>query len=137
MGLLDIAREMLGGSETSGAGDMVNTVLQALNGHAGGLDGALQSLQNGGLGDAVNSWIGTGHNLPITGEQLQSILGSGVVQELGAKLGISPTDAAARMSTLLPGIVDHLTPNGEVPAGGLAGAGLELVKGLLARSSGA
>jgi uncharacterized protein YidB (DUF937 family) len=137
MGLLDIAQELLGSGQASGAGDMVNTVLQALNGHAGGLDGALQSLQNGGLGDVVNSWIGTGHNLPITGEQLQSILGSGVVQELGAKLGISPADAAARMSTLLPGIVDHLTPNGEVPQGGLAGAGLELVKGLLARGSGA
>jgi len=137
MGLFDMARELLGGSQTGGAGDMVGTVMQVLNGQAGGLDGVLQSLQGSGLGDAVNSWIGTGHNLPVTGEQLQSVLGSGVVQDLAAKLGISPTDAASHLSQLLPGIVDHLTPNGEVPEGGLAGVGLDLVKGLLSRSSGA
>ena len=116
---------------------MVGTVMQVLNGQAGGLDGVLRSLQGSGLGDAVSSWIGTGPNLPVTGEQLQSALGSGVVQDLAAKLGISPTDAASHLSQLLPRIVDHLTPNGEVPEGGLAGAGMALVKGLLSRSSGA
>ena len=137
MGLFDMARELLGGSQTGGAGDIVGTVMQVLNGQADGLDGVLQSLQVGGLGDAVNSWIGTGHNLPVSGEQLQSVLGSGVVQDLAAKLGISPTDAASHLSQLLPGIVDHLTPNGEVPEGGLAGVGLDLVKGLLSRGTGA
>jgi len=137
MGLFDMARELLGGSQTGEAGDMVGTVMQVLNGRAGGLDGVLQSLQGCGLGDTVNSWIGTGHNLPVTGEQLQSALGSGVVQDLAAKLGVSPSDAASHLSQLLPGIVDHLTPNGEVPEGGLAGVGLDLVKGLLSRGTGA
>ena len=59
------------------------------------------------------------------------------VQELAAKLGISPSDAASHLSSLLPGIVDHLTPNGEVPEGGLAGVGLDLVKGLLSRGTNA
>ena len=137
MGLFDMAQELLRGSQTSGAGGMIGSVMQVLNGQAGGLDGVLQSLQQGGLGDAVKSWVGTGGNLPVTAEQLQSVLGSGVVQDLAAKLGISPEDAASHLSALLPGIIDHLTPNGEVPEGGLAGAGMSLVKGLLARSSGA
>lgn len=138
MGLFDLAQEILGGSQTSGgAGNIAGTVMQVLNGQAGGLDGVLQSLQQGGLGEAVNSWIGTGHNLPVTGEQLQNVLGSGVVQDLAAKLGISPSDAAGHLSALLPGIIDHLTPNGEVPQGGLASIGLDLVKGLLARGTGA
>jgi len=137
MGLLDIAKELLGGNQTSGAGDMVGTVVQVLNGRAGGLDGVLQSLQKGGLGDAVNSWVGTGSNAPVTGGQLESVLGSGVVQDLASKLGISPADAASHLSELLPGIIDHLTPNGEVPQGGLAGAGMDLVKGLLSRKLGA
>lgn len=137
MGLFDLAQELLGGSQTSGAGGTVGTVMHVLNGQAGGLDGVLQSLQQGGLGEAVKSWVGTGGNLPVTAEQLQSVLGSGVVQDLAAKLGVSPTDAASHLSQLLPGIVDHLTPNGEVPEGGLAGAGLDLVKGLLARGTGA
>jgi uncharacterized protein YidB (DUF937 family) len=135
MGLFDIAQELLGGSQTGGAGGMVGTVMQVLNGQAGGLDGVLQSLQQGGLGDAVKSWVGTGGNLPVSAEQLQSVLGNGVVQDLAAKMGISPTDAASHLSQLLPGIVDHLTPNGEVPAGGLSGVGLDLVKGLLSRGT--
>ena len=137
MGLFDIAQQLLGGSQTGGAGDMVSTVMHVLNGQPGGLDGVLQSLQQGGLGDAVKSWVGTGSNLPVSAEQVQSILGSGAVQDLAAKLGIPPTDAASHLSQLLPGIVDHLTPNGEVPEGGLASVGLDLLKGLLSRSTGA
>jgi len=137
MGLFDIAQEMLGGGQTNGAGNIVGTVMQVLNGQAGGLDGVLQSLQQGGLGDAVKSWVGTGGNLPVSADQLQNILGSGAVQDLAAKLGISPGDAASHLSTLLPGIIDHLTPNGEVPQSGLAGVGLDLVKGLFARGTGA
>ena len=136
MGLFDIAREILGGGQTGGTGDVVGSIMQVLNGQAGGLDGVLQSLQQGGLGDAVKSWVGTGSNLPVTSEQLQNILGSGVVQDLAAKLGVSPGDAASHLSALLPGIIDHLTPNGDVPEGGLAAAGMSLVKGLLARGSG-
>jgi len=137
MGLFDIAQEMLGGGPTNGAGNIVGTVMQVLNGQAGGLDGVLQSLQQGGLGDAVKSWVGTGGNLPVSADQLQNILGSGAVQDLAAKLRISPGDAASHLSTLLPGIIDHLTPNGEVPQSGLAGVGLDLVKGLFARGTGA
>ena len=87
MGLFDIAQEILGGSQTGGAGDMVGTVLQVLNGQAGGLDGVLQSLQQGGLGDAVKSWVGTGGNLPITAEQLQSVLGSARGAGIGGEIG--------------------------------------------------
>jgi len=137
MGLFDIAQEMLGGGQTNGAGNIVGTVMQVLNGQAGGLDGVLQSLQQGGLGDAVKSWVGTGGNLPVSADQLQNILGSGAVQDLAAKLRISPGDAASHLSTLLPGIIDHLTPNGEIPQSGLAGVGLDLVKGLFARGTGA
>ena len=137
MSLLDIAQGLLGGSQTSGASDMVSTVMQVLNGQAGGLDGVLRALQSGGLGDAVKSWIGTGQNAPVTGAQLENVLGSGVVQDLASKLGISPSDASSHLSELLPGIIDHLTPDGVVPQGGLAGAGMDLVKGLLSRGFGA
>lgn len=137
MGLLDIVQGMMGDSQTAGSGNIVGTVMQVLNSQPGGLEGILQSLQTGGLGAVVNSWIGTGQNAPVSGDQLQNILGSGVVQDLASKLGISPADASSHLSQLLPGIVDHLTPNGELPQGGLTGAGMDLVKGLLSRSLGA
>ena len=137
MGLLDMAKGMLGGDPTAGSGNLIGTVMQALNSQPGGLDGVVQSLREGGLAGAVNSWIGTGTNTPVSADQVQSVLGSGVLSDLAAKLGISPETAGAQLSQLLPGIVDHLTPNGEVPQGGLAQAGMSLVQGLLAKKFGA
>jgi uncharacterized protein YidB (DUF937 family) len=137
MGLFDIAQELLGGSQTGGVSNVISSITQVLSSQPGGLDGVLQSLQKGGLGEAAKSWIGTGSNLPISAEQIQNVLGSGPVQDLAAKLGISPSDAASHLSTLLPGIIDHLTPNGEVPQGGLAGVGLDLVKGIFSRGTNA
>ena len=43
------------------------------------------------------------------------MLGSGQVQALAQKLGISPELAGSTLSQLLPTVVDKLTPNGTVP----------------------
>ena len=137
MGLLDIAMGMLGGNQTTGSGNLIGTVMQVLNSQPGGLDGVVQSLRQGGLTETVSSWIGTGENAPVAADQVQNILGSSVVKDLAARLGVSPETAGSHLSELLPGIVDHLTPNGEVPQGGLAAAGLSLVQGLLSRKLGA
>jgi uncharacterized protein YidB (DUF937 family) len=137
MGLLDIAEGLMGEGQTGGANEMITSVVQTLNSQPGGLSGVLDSLQRAGLGEAVSSWIGTGANASVTGETLQSALGSGVVQDLASKLGVSPTDASSHLAELLPGIIDHLTPNGAAPEGGLSGAGLDFVKGFLSRNLGA
>ena len=93
--------------------------LLANNGEAGGLDGLLEKFKQAGMADQVNSWIGNGQNLPISAEQISQILGSDVVRNIAAKLGIDPDQAAQQLSALLPGLIDKLTPHGEMPAGGL------------------
>ncbi len=93
--------------------------LLANNGEAGGLDGLLEKFKQAGMADQVNSWIGNGQNLPISAEQISQILGSDVVRNIAAKLGIDPDQAAQQLSALLPGLIDKLTPNGQTPAGGL------------------
>lgn len=93
--------------------------LLANNGEAGGLDGLVEKFKQGGMADQVNSWIGNGQNLPISAEQISQILGSDVVRTVAAKLGIDPDQAAQQLSALLPGLIDKLTPHGEMPAGGL------------------
>ena len=92
--------------------------LLANNGEAGGLDGLLEKFKQAGMSDQVNSWIGNGQNLPISAEQISQILGSDVVRNIAAKLGIDPDQAAQQLSALLPGLIDKLTPNGQTPAGG-------------------
>ena len=93
--------------------------LLANNGEVGGLDGLLEKFKQAGMSDQVNSWIGNGQNLPISAEQISQILGSDVVRNIAAKLGIDPDQAAQQLSALLPGLIDKLTPNGQTPVGGL------------------
>ncbi len=81
---------------------------------SGGLTGIIQQCENGGLGTMVKSWIGTGPNLPVTAEQIKAALGSDRIQQLAARLGVSPDLAAQRVADVLPHVIDHLTPGGNL-----------------------
>ena len=63
----------------------------------------------------MSSWISTGPNPPMSSDQVHQALGSEKVKELAASAGISPNIASSAIAQLLPGIVDKLTPNGQVP----------------------
>ena len=41
------------------------------NQETGGLAGLVRKFQEQGLGDQVNSWVGTGNNLPVTADHLR------------------------------------------------------------------
>jgi uncharacterized protein YidB (DUF937 family) len=114
--LEDLAGKFMGGQQGGNAA-LITTVLGAINNHPGGLGGLVQSFQQQGLGGVVSSWVGTGANQSITPQQVQSVMGDHVTA-IASKLGVSPEDASAKIAQLLPGVIDHLTPNGQVPAGG-------------------
>lgn len=109
--------------------------LLANDGDHGGLGGLVSKFEQAGLGNVVTSWIGSGQNLPISADQLQSVLGSDAVADIAAKLGINPSDAMGQLSTMLPGLVDKLTPSGTAPAGGFGTMGdlAGMLGGLLAK----
>ena len=89
-------------------------------GASSGLTNLVNMFNQKGLGEVVSSWISTGKNLPISTEQIQSVLGSSQVQALAAKAGISPEKASSAIAQILPHLVDKSTPNGQIPpAGGL------------------
>ena len=125
MGLLDglagqVLGSVLGGNEQgtqSGAGNMLQEILQMLQGQQGGLGGLVAQFQQAGLGDQVKSWISTGSNLPINADQLKAALGDDTIANIASKLGMSQGDAAGGLADLLPQIVDKLTPNGQVSEG--------------------
>jgi uncharacterized protein YidB (DUF937 family) len=119
MGLFDDlaaqAKAAIGGAAGE-HGDAITHMMQSLNsGQGGGIAGILKSFEGNGLGHIVQSWIGTGQNLPVSAAQIQQALGSTHVRDLAAKLGIDPDQAAAKLSAILPGLVDHLTPAGKLP----------------------
>ena len=92
---------------------------------AGGVQGLVSMLQQHGLGGAVQSWVGTGGNEPVSGDQLgQALQGGGLgplVQEMAGKFGVDPDQLLGQLSNVLPKAVDHLTPDGQLPAQGQAG----------------
>lgn len=133
MGLFDQVAGALAGNQDSGSNALLEAVMQLVNNpQTGGLGGLVQSFQQGGLGELVNSWVSTGRNLPISAEQIQSVLGNSTLQDLATKLGMSNEQISGGLASILPQVVDQLTPNGEVPQGGdFLAQGLDLLKGKL------
>ena len=123
------AKEAIGGSSGEHRA-LVDEVLGLLGGSgaAGGLQGLIQSFKNKGLGDIMSSWIGTGQNLPIDLEQLKNGLGSDIIGQLAAKVGIPWDIATSKLTQILPTLIDKLTPEGKVPESGLLQQGLNLLR---------
>jgi uncharacterized protein YidB (DUF937 family) len=66
----------------------------------------------------IGSWIGSGQNQAISGEQLSNVLGNDSLSGLANSMGVNSADLAGQLSNILPGLVDKLTPAGQAPAGG-------------------
>jgi uncharacterized protein YidB (DUF937 family) len=115
MGLLDNLLGGLSGGSAPGQSPLVLAALQLIQQH-GGVPGIISKFEQGGMPDQAGSWLGTGANLPISGSQLQGILGTGPIGQIAQQLGLSHGDASAGLAQVLPQIIDHLTPNGQVPA---------------------
>jgi uncharacterized protein YidB (DUF937 family) len=135
MGLLDSVLgsamgALQGGGQGGAGGDMLMQVIGSLlqgqggaGGAAGGLGALLQQLQQGGLGDAAQSWVSTGPNLPVSADQLQSALGADRIDALARQVGVPAGDLSSQLAQFLPQVVDQMTPGGQLPTGGGADLG--------------
>lgn len=119
MGLLDSLVGAIGGSGQNGGGaELIAALLQQLGGQQG-LAGLVEQFSRGGLGELVQSWVGTGQNLPISPEQIAQVLGDGPLAQLAQQFGLQPAQMASQLSSQLPGLVDQLTPQGQLPTQGM------------------
>ena len=138
MSIFDQLSSALGGAPgESGGSAMLSGVMDMLNNHPGGVSGLVQSFEQNGLGNLMSSWIGTGENLPISADQVKTILGNERVAELAAKARISPDAASSRLAELLPNVINKLSPDGKLPEGrgDLMSQGMSLLGGLLAKDT--
>jgi uncharacterized protein YidB (DUF937 family) len=115
-----------GGGMTGGGGGGLGDVLKGplgglLGGAAagsvisGGLGDLMKQLQQGGHGDAANSWVGKGPNQAISPSDLGSALGADQIDAISSQSGLSRDDLLRGLSQYLPQAVDHLTPEGRLP----------------------
>ena len=122
MGIFDDLTKNLGtgtqGGSTAGGGQ--GALIQALMGllAGGGLQQIISSFQQNGLGDVIGSWISTGPNKQATPDQIGQALGPDQLGRLSQQTGLDVNSLKSQLSSLLPGVVDKLTPDGRVPEPG-------------------
>jgi len=129
VGLLDSVMGALGGK----GGASGNPVMGALGGlleSAGGVQGLMSKLESSGLGDKVDSWIGTGENKAISPDEVKQALGPEEVKKAAEQAGVSEDEAADGIAGLLPDLIDKVSPGGKLPDMGQLD---QMIGGLLKR----
>jgi uncharacterized protein YidB (DUF937 family) len=114
----------MGGLLGGGLGAMLPALLPSVLGMLGSRSGAgasgmhelLGGMHARGMGDVADSWVGTGENQPIEPAQVEQALGPDKLQQLSAQSGLPPEQVSQGLAAILPGLVNHLTPNGQVPS---------------------
>lgn len=106
-----------GGGGGGGLGDVLSQVLGGGSGSGGGLGGLLDQFQRAGFGAQAGSWVGKGANQPIPPGALDKVFGPGAIAEIARRAGLSPQDTSRGLAEVLPEVVDHVTPDGQVPEG--------------------
>ena len=120
MGMLDgLLGSLMGGMTSDGTGGkqqspLLLIALQLLQ-QNGGLQGMLGKFQQAGYGAQADSWVSTGENQPISTDALSQVLGQGQLGRIAQQLGMSQGEAAGGLASMLPQMIDKMTPQGEVP----------------------
>jgi uncharacterized protein YidB (DUF937 family) len=119
MGIFDEVEKVGGsmlGEQHAGA---LSAVTEYINSpQVGGISGLQKMFEEKGLGGIVGSWIGSGQNLPISADQLNSVLHCDALNQVASKFGIDPNTLQSMMTQVLPHVVDKMTPNGQAAAAG-------------------
>ena len=129
-GILGQLAGLFGGGQSASATEIASMVGNLVSSQ-GGLQGLVSRLEQAGLGEQVQSWIGTGANHPVSGEALGAALPQDYVEGWAARLGVSPDQVLATLSHVLPHAVDQATPAGQISPGETAIPDLATLAGRL------
>jgi uncharacterized protein YidB (DUF937 family) len=130
MDMMKLATQLLAsklGNNSGGNNDMVENVIGSLLGGSGGsgidLGSIVGSLQNSGLADVAESWLGDGDNAHISRSQIESLLGSDKIKNAATQLGADQNDLLRGLQDLLPQVVDKSSSGGNLldAVGGIGG----------------
>jgi uncharacterized protein YidB (DUF937 family) len=126
-GLLGGAGAAGGGASAAGGLDLgsllggllaaraAQAIRRAMGAAAGGIGALRDVLAQAGLGQQVDSWIGTGANQAVSASICPRAGRYGCAAVARGETGLSADDVAASLSEGLPELIDRLTPHGAVP----------------------
>jgi uncharacterized protein YidB (DUF937 family) len=81
---------------------------------AGGLGSLIDGFRKNGFGQKADSWVGTGANEPVTEPEVEAGIGGDVIDGLAKQTGLSREELLKRLATVLPDVVDKMTPAGRL-----------------------
>ncbi len=129
--VLDKAKSAAGAAPASA---LMNQLLDYLKSpELGGIQGLVKKFEKAGLGPTINSWIGSGKQLPVTPAEITKVLGSDTISQMANKTGFSMSEVGEKLAEILPATVSRLTPGGKFPSLGSIselGSGLKEKVGL-------
>lgn len=128
MGVEDAVTALLG---KSGGSKQILEMVTGLVGGGGGLSALVEQFTKAGHGAKAASWVGTGPNEELTGEEVVKALGPEKVDEAARKAGLSHDEAANELAGAIPKVVNELTPEGKVPEREMLDELVGKLKGLL------
>lgn len=111
--IADALSGLAGGGQPAGGGD--TAALPDRSTVNSGLDDLVKTFDQAGHRETADSWVGTGPNRDVQPNVLENVLGGDLIGELAAKTGLSQRELLDRLSQVLPGAVDSLTPGGRLP----------------------
>jgi uncharacterized protein YidB (DUF937 family) len=125
MGLLDSLESMAATAMTSGGNSDTTKVagglMEALQQHPGGLGAIMENFRNNGLGGHVDA-MQNGQTPTVTPDEVQTGLqGTGLLDTVASKAGVSPQIAQTAMATVLPIVMAHFAQNGSAPSSNVLG----------------
>jgi uncharacterized protein YidB (DUF937 family) len=128
MGLQDILGKLGGQGGQQGGLDNIQSLFGG-----NGLQGIISQLTNAGMGQQVQSWVGTGENQKVSGQQIQQAMDPAALAQLARQTGMSADQISDHVAQALPHLVDQATPDGQVPARDPLSQGASALKGTSAR----
>ena len=79
----------------------------------GSLEGILSQLQQSGLGEHVQSWIGNGENMPISADQIKAALPIEQLEGLASKCGLNVDQLSHMLAEHLPAVASNAAATGQ------------------------
>lgn len=99
----------------SSGNPMVQAGLELMN-KSGGPQGVLDKLRAHGLEGEVESWLGSGDNLPLSLQQVLQVFGKELIQSMAAQFSLPADDFGRKLAEYLPQVIDKLSPDGKLPS---------------------
>ena len=124
MGLMDMLGGLMGRRAPKSGNPIMDALLPMLmkKGALDGLGGLIGKFTGAGLGAKANSWVGTGDNEPLDPDEVEQALGADEVDRIAQRAGVSHDEAKSGLASMIPGLVDTMSPGGTLPTGALGKA---------------